>query len=281
MPAAAIAGVASIGGSLLSASAAKSAANKAARAQTAANDAAIGEQRRQYDLTRSDLSPWMSSGNAAQQQINALLGIGGSAGGVNWSQYLAQNPDVAAAYNSGSVDKSRFTTPEDYAQWHYQTYGQNEGRDVSGITSAPVSATDAQSAAIANLKNSPLYQSLFSNGENTILANAAATGGLRGGNTQSSLANFGRDTLSAVIQNQLQNLTGVSGAGENAAAQTGTFGANSANNISGLLSSSGTTQANAALAGGQATTGAINSIVGTIGGLAGNKDVTSWAGKLF
>jgi len=286
MPVAAplIGAAAGIGGGIMSANATKKAAGKAAAAQTAADQAAIAEQQRQYNTTRSDLMPWQASGSAAQDQINALLGLPGAntRGGVDWAAYVNSDPWRVSDWQNNYKDK----TIGEYGQYNYQ-YDLNRGRaadpNYTGFDLSPYKTNPAsdQQAAIDALKLSPLYQSLFSNGENAILSNASATGGLRGGNTQNSLANFGRDTLSAVIQNQLQNLTGVSSSGQNAAAQTGTLGANSANSISNLLSNSGTANANAALASGAANAGAINSIVGTIGGLAGNKDVTSWAGKLF
>lgn len=283
MPVAAplIGAAAGIGGGLLSANATKKAAGKAAAAQTAADQAAIAEQQRQYNTTRSDLMPWQTSGSAAQDQINALLGISTPVQKTtNWAAYVQGNPDALANWNSLTpAQKAQFNNDMgQFGSYHYNQDGSR--RDLSAYQTTTGGQADQQ-GAIDALKASPLYQSLFSNGENTLLANASATGGLRGGNTENSLANFGRDTLSAVIQSQLQNLTGVSSAGQNAAAQTGTLGANSANAISSLLSNSGTANANAALASGAANAGAINSIVGTIGGLAGNKDVTSWAGKLF
>lgn len=216
-PAVAAAGIA-VGGSLLSASAAKKSAKTAANAQTQANQAAIAEQQRQYDLTRGDLMPFQQAGVSALGQQGNLLGLNG---------------------------------------------------------------TDAQTASIQALQASPLYQSLFRTGQEAVLQNASATGGLRGGNTNASLANFGRDTLAQVIQQQLGQLGGVAQAGQNAAAQTGTFGANSANNIAELLSGSGTAQANAALAAGNANVGAINGIAGALGGMAGNSGVQQWVGKLF
>lgn len=56
-----IGGVASIGGALIGSSAAK----KAAKAQTASDQAAIAEQQRQFDLTRADLAPWREVGGQA------------------------------------------------------------------------------------------------------------------------------------------------------------------------------------------------------------------------
>jgi len=215
---AAIVGATAIGGSLISAGQKKSAANQAAAIQTAKDQAAIDETRRQYDTTRADLAPWVTSGQSASGMQGNLLGLNG---------------------------------------------------------------TDQQQAAITALQNSPLYQSLFNNGQNTLLANASATGGLRGGNTQGALANFGRDTLSGVIQNQLTNLGGVSEQGQNAAAQTGVFGANASSNIANLLQAQGQAQAGAALSNGAVGAATTKDIFGTLGGLINNKDVTSWVGKLF
>lgn len=93
---------------------------------------------------------------------------------------------------------------------------------------------DSQQAAINNLQASPLYQSLYRNGQEAILANGSATGGLRGGNMQSSLANFGSDTLARVIQQQLSNLGGLSGQGLNAIDTSGQLGAGTADGIASL-----------------------------------------------
>ncbi len=71
--------------------------------------------------------------------------------------------------------------------------------------------------AIDRLKQSPLYQSLFGNGRDAILGASSATGGLRGGNINTKLGDFGRDTLAQVIQQQLQNLGGIQGRGQQAA----------------------------------------------------------------
>lgn len=103
----------------------------------------------------------------------------------------------------------------------------------------------AQQSIIDQLKESPLFQSLFRIGQDTVLNNASATGGLRGGNVQSSLANFGSDTLSQVIQQQLQNLSGLSTQGLSATGQLGQIGANNASQIADLNTGSG--QANAGM----------------------------------
>ena len=63
MPAAAVIGT--LGGAAISASSARS----ASRAQQASADAAVGEQRRQFDLARSDQAPWLEAGRNALTRL--------------------------------------------------------------------------------------------------------------------------------------------------------------------------------------------------------------------
>lgn len=63
-----------LGGAMLQADAAKS----AAAGQTAASDAAIAESRRQYDTTRSDLMPWLRAGTGAIGRLSDLVGTSGT-----------------------------------------------------------------------------------------------------------------------------------------------------------------------------------------------------------
>lgn len=287
--AAVVGGVATIGGSIASSSAQKSAANTASAAQTAANDKAIAQQQQQYDQTRSDLGGYRDAGSTALAQQMDLLGLGGttasagSAGTPDYAAYVQANPDLQAEF--ARVGSQFGNDQAAYGQYHYNNFGQQEGRElpVSGATAASfgVSGADAQQQAIDQLRASPLYESLFRNGENTLLANASATGGLRGGNTQGALANFGRDTLSQVIESQLTRLGGVAAQGQSAAAQTAQAGTNAANQTSSLLNNTGAAQANAAYAVGGANTNMINSIAGATAGLANNSSVQNWVGKLF
>ena len=58
MPPAVIAGGIAAAGAIGSAVIGSSASRRAANAQVEASQAAIEEQRRQYDLSRADLAPW-------------------------------------------------------------------------------------------------------------------------------------------------------------------------------------------------------------------------------
>jgi hypothetical protein len=122
----------------------------------------------------------------------------------------------------------------------------------------------AQQSILDSLKNSPLFQSIFGTGQSAILANASATGGLRGGNVQDALSRFGGDTFAQTIQSQLANLGGLSTQGLSAVGTGAGYGSNAVNNIAGLgenLSAGNTAgltnQGNLALQGGQTRAGGI------------------------
>lgn len=114
---------------------------------------------------------------------------------------------------------------------------------------------EAQQQAIQGLANSPEMQALTQQGEEAILANASATGGLRGGNTQAALAQFRPQVLSSLINQQMSRFGGLMSLGQNAAAGVGNAGMQTGSNVAGLLGSQGAAQAGAALAGGRAQAG--------------------------
>lgn len=200
--AAAIGAVGAIGGGLIASSGARSAAN----AQTQADQQAIGEQQREFNINQANYAPFLSAGQSALRGFGDLVGTNG-------------NP--------------------------------------------------AQQTAITALQGSPYYQSLYRNEQQAVLANASSTGGIRGGNTQLSLANFGADTLAATIQQQLQNLGGLAGMGLQATGGNAQAGQNSTNAISNLLQSQGAANAGASLASSGAWISALKSLTGSLSGLPG------------
>lgn len=134
-----------------------------------------------------------------------------------------------------------------------------------------INGSVAQQAAIDGINNSPEMATYLQQGENAILQNASATGGLRGGNTQAALAQFRPQLLNQLINQRYQNLAGMTALGQNAAAGTGNAGMQTASNISNLYQQSGAAQAGAALAHGQANANMWNSVGSTIGTLGGMK----------
>lgn len=134
-----------------------------------------------------------------------------------------------------------------------------------------INGNAAQQAAINNINNSSEMQTYLKQGENAILQNASATGGLRGGNTQAALAQFRPQLLNQLINQRYQNYAGLTALGQNAAAGTGNAGMQTASNISNLYQQSGAAQAGAALANGQANANMWNGLTGAIGQIGGMK----------
>ena len=110
---------------------------------------------------------------------------------------------------------------------------------------------DAQGNAISSIAGGAQMQALTDQGENALRQNAAATGGLRGGNLQGALAQFRPQLLNQLIQQQYGNLGGLTSVGQNAAAGVGNAGQNSSNQIINALQQTGAANAGSALAAGQ------------------------------
>ena len=123
----------------------------------------------------------------------------------------------------------------------------------------------AQQTAIDGVQNGAQFQSMLQQGNDNILSNASATGGLRGGNTQAALGQFAPALLSQLLQQQYSNLGGLTSIGQSSAAGVGNAGMQTGNNVAQLLQQQG-----AATAGGQIAQGGVGaSGFGSLLGLAG------------
>jgi len=111
---------------------------------------------------------------------------------------------------------------------------------------------EAQQQAIGGFEQSPIFQAMTRQGEEAILQQASATGGLRGGNVQAALSQFRPQVLNALIEQQYNRLGGISTLGQASAAGQASQGMASASNIANLLANQG-----AAIAGGQLARGNI------------------------
>ena len=129
----------------------------------------------------------------------------------------------------------------------------------------------AQEAAIAGIANSPQFGALAQRGEDAILANASATGGLRGGNVQGALAEFRPQLLAQLIDQQYARLGGLTSVGQNAAAGVGNAGMQTGVNVANLLGQQGAAQAGATLAAGRANAQMANGLVNAFGSYIGGK----------
>lgn len=118
----------------------------------------------------------------------------------------------------------------------------------------------AQDEALRGIESSPEFKLLSQQGENAILQNASATGGLRGGNIQGALAQFRPQLLTQLINDRYAKLGGLTTIGQNSAAGVGSAGMQTGSNVANLLQQQG-----AALAGGEIARGALKG--STVGNL--------------
>ena len=94
---------------------------------------------------------------------------------------------------------------------------------------------EAERAAIESIASSPQLQALARQGEEAILQQASATGGLRGGNVQAALGQFRPQLMQQLIEQRYAGLSGLTSIGQASAtgqaAQGMTFGTNVANSL--------------------------------------------------
>lgn len=94
---------------------------------------------------------------------------------------------------------------------------------------------EAERAAIAQIEQSPQLQALARQGEEALLQQASATGGLRGGNIQAALAQFRPALLQSEIERRYGQLAGLTKLGQASAAGQAASGMDTASNIGNLL----------------------------------------------
>lgn len=200
--------------------------------------------------------------------------IGDVVGGITGANQQGEAAQAASQTQAAAADKSiaeqrrqfdaivQMMSP--YLQAGTSALGQQQ--NLLGL-----GGVDAQQQAMNQLQQNPMYTSMLRSGQNALLQNASATGGLRGGNTQAALAQLSPNILSQVYQQQLANLGGLSQLGQSSAGLQANAGQASAANIGNLL-----TQQGAALAGGQIAKG--STVANTFGTLLGGAGLFAGAG---
>jgi hypothetical protein len=147
-------------------------------------------------------------------------------------------------------------------------------KDFLGLNGQP-----AQQKAVEGIQNSAQFGAMAQQGENAILQNASATGGLRGGNTQGALAQFRPQLLNSLIDQQYGRLGGLTQIGQASAAGVGAGGMQTGNSITALLQQQGAAQAGASLANGAANSQMINGVTNAFGQFVGGGGFGGGAGS--
>ena len=193
-----------IGGSLIGSGMASSAAEKAAGMQTAATQEAIAEQARQFDITQSQMAPFIDSATRAviaQQAGAGLLG------------------------------------PE------------------------------AEQMFMQDFQESPAQKYMREQGEQAIIRQSAATGGLGGARVQEALQAQGMGLASQNVTERMNRLAAMAGSGQTAATNLGGLRGSMAGQTAQMLSNQGTAGAAGVLGQNAAMQQGISGVTQSLGGL--------------
>lgn len=228
------------GGSLLGGLLQSGSANKAAKQQEQLQREAIAAQQRAAAQVGELNAPGVAAYGAGLNALTGRLGLPtqgvadavANQGGANWSQYMADNPDVMAEYqqeasrdgkSQANLRAMGIYTPEDYARYHYENRGKAEGRaaptaQAAAAPEAPVdtasggSSTNALTGSFGNTAdptwtapdpftfninefvNNPAYKFALEQGTGQVLASKAATGALNSGAALKELQDRGQKT---------------------------------------------------------------------------------------
>lgn len=200
--------------------------------------------------------------------VAGAIAAAGALGGAYMASEAAEdaaNVQAGAARAGQDTQRQMFDRTQEILRPYVQA-GQQQLPVLAGYTAAGPQAFErqlalaglagpqAQQAAIAQVQAQPRFGALTRAGEEAILANASATGGLRGGNTQNALARFRSDLLSQEIEREYARLGGLTAFGQGVSqnlaqlgqasgAGTGAAAMQAGQSIAGLQGAAGAAQA--------------------------------------
>lgn len=265
-----------VAGGLISGVLGSMAASDAAGAQTAATNAGIGEQRRQFDLTRSDFAPYRQIGLEGLQTLADYLGLKAPA---------TDAPVMPNREQFTTTQRTRVQDPSGYQ--HLFSYQNTPVFDATGYNMAmdkylaDKAAFDASQTPSENfgtllrpftgdsLTSEPGYQFGLSEGEKAIERAMRARGSFDSGPALKALLRFNEDYAgtkyndafnrdSSTKQRIYNMLAGISGTGQTATGQVASAGTNATNNITQLLGDQGNARAAGIVGGANAWNNAIS-----------------------
>jgi hypothetical protein len=191
--------------------------------------------------------------------IAAATSIGGS---LIKGSAAKKASNIEAASLQAGVDETRAAREE--LRTLLQPYTDAGGPALQAQMAAlGLAGPEAQQAYVTQQEQNPLFQALSRQGEEAVLQNASATGGLRGGNVQGALAQFRPQLLNQFLEQQYSRLGGLTQLGQQSAAGVGASGMSAASSIAELLGKRGEAQAGGALARGKM----FSDILGEVGGI--------------
>jgi len=137
----------------------------ASKSSQQATDASIAMQDKALETQQANTKVIREAGDTATTALLDRLGLNpaakeaaaATANASKYSQYLKQNPDVAAGWETAKNDPQYGGDINKWAASHYETYGKNEGRVLPEADQAAAPATPAEPSR-PGLVQTPAYQ---------------------------------------------------------------------------------------------------------------------------
>lgn len=268
------------------------AANEAENAQYGASQNALANQNRLFNLTRADQAPFVQTGVGANAALRELLGLGGTQTReqiIAGLKTLAPGMQASGLYSADAKGKNPYAdyfasgggvgNASPIYRWN-QARLEAEADRIMAEQSKSAGQSAMSSPLLRNftqqdLANDPVYNSGLQfgldQGNRAIENRARAQGLYSSGGTLKELVQFGND-YGSTKANEAYNryrmnqgdvfnkLSGISGTGQVATAQTGAAAQNYGNNASQIELGLGNARGASAIAQGNAWGGAANSI---------------------
>lgn len=183
---------------------------------------------------------------------SAVIGAGVGIYGAN----KAAGAQTRASKNASDVERQMYdTTRGDLAP--YRNAGSTGTNALMGLAGL---GPNGYAGIQSNLESLPGYQFTRTQGLKAVQNSAAARGLGVSGAALKGAANYATGLANSTYGDQFNRLMGISQLGENAAAQTGAYGTQTANNIGQNIIGAGNAQAAGAVGGANAVGNAANSI---------------------
>ena len=235
-------GAAILGGSVISGMMGKRSADKASAAAGKASKAAIAEQRRQFDLIRGDTAKYRDVGGSALYGLADMMGL-------SYSNPYDEEIAKLEAQQSQPTRKGRGAA----GAFAGAVMQKQKGDQQSRLQDLYAKRDAFNAREKYNMETSPGYQFRLEEGMKGLERSQA--GRRLSGRAAKEAMRYGQGYASEEFGNQFSRLATLAGYGQ-AGVQT-SAASNPANAISNIYSQQGQTQAQAAMAGGQAINQAV------------------------
>lgn len=281
------------GSTLAGAAISSSASRRAASTQQQGTDAAIAEQRRQFDEMVRLSRPGLDRANSAAGTYMQALGLGGGGGqpqtmppqpggyqgqpgGVQSGGYGGSGWNGGGTIQQAMVGDTAYnpaqrlmTGGEDYSGPQVYTGGAMPGgpQTLPGQPAQP--GPTGQLDIIEQVRNTPGYQGQLDQGIKAIDRAAPLVGGMYSGRRMKALNDHGQQTFGAYYGDWMNRVGGIAGQAPQIAQNVGQAGMNNANNVGNLLMTGANNRAQGQMNSASAWTGALGSMAGMAGGFYG------------